>query len=278
MLPLVAEINELEPRMKALSDDELRGKTAEFKAAAGERRRPRRHPVPRPSPSAARPAGASVGMRHFDVQLIGGIVLHRGRIAEMRTGEGKTLVATLPAYLNALDGQGRPRRHRQRLPRPPRRRVDGADLPLPRPHRRRDPARHDRRRAARRDLRLRHHLRHQQRVRLRLPARQHEVPTSRRTVQRPLHFAIVDEVDSILIDEARTPLIISGPSEESTDKYYRSTGSSRAVRENHERESPPATTRSTRRRAPAALTDEGIEKVERAARRRATSTTPRTSS
>ena len=71
-------------------------------------------------------------MRHFDVQLIGGMALHNGKIAEMRTGEGKTLVATLPIYLNALAGTGRPSRHRQRLPRPARRGLDGADLPLPR--------------------------------------------------------------------------------------------------------------------------------------------------
>ncbi len=80
-----------------------------------------------------REAGRRVlNMRHFDVQLIGGAVLHKGKIAEMKTGEGKTLVATLPAYLNALEGQGRARRHRQRLPRPSRFGVDGARLPLPR--------------------------------------------------------------------------------------------------------------------------------------------------
>ena len=122
-----------------------------------------------------REAGRRVlNMRHFDVQLIGGMVLHGGRIAEMKTGEGKTLVATLPAYLNALEGQGRPRRHRQRLPGPARLGVDGPHLPLPRHVGRRHPARPERRRAAGR-LRRGHHLRHEQRVRLRLPARQHEV-------------------------------------------------------------------------------------------------------
>ena len=80
--------------------------------------------------AACREAGRRTkNMRHFDVQIVGGVVLHRGNIAEMVTGEGKTLVATLPAYLNALERQGRPRRHRQRLPRPPRLRVDAADLP-----------------------------------------------------------------------------------------------------------------------------------------------------
>ena len=118
-------------------------------------------------------AKRALGQRHYDVQLIGGVVLHRGGIAEMRTGEGKTLVSTLPAYLNALAGS-RARRHGQRLPRAPRRRVDGRGAPLPRARGGRDPARPRRRRAPRR-LRRRHHLRHEQRARLRLPARQHEV-------------------------------------------------------------------------------------------------------
>ena len=74
-------------------------------------------------------AKRTLRQRHFDVQLIGGMVLHKGGIAEMQTGEGKTLVATLATYLNALDGPGRPRRHRQRLPGPPRRRLDGRRLP-----------------------------------------------------------------------------------------------------------------------------------------------------
>ena len=120
-------------RMKAKSDAELKAMTAEFKQrldngetldddpARGVRGRPRGRRC------------ARLGMRHYDVQLIGGMVLHSGRIAEMRTGEGKTLVATLPTYLNALDRQGRPRRHRQRLPRQARRRVDGSDPRLPRP-------------------------------------------------------------------------------------------------------------------------------------------------
>ena len=114
-------------------------------------------------------------MRHFDVQLIGGLALHQGKIAEMRTGEGKTLVATLPAYLNALAGAGRARGHGQRIPGAARRRLDGPDLQVPRPVRRRDQEPAGLGREARR-LRLRHHLRHQQRVRLRLPARQPGVP------------------------------------------------------------------------------------------------------
>ena len=123
-----------------------------------------------------REAGRRVlNMRHFDVQLIGGMVLHRGKIAEMKTGEGKTLVATLPVLPQRARRQGRPRGHGQRLPGPARRGVDGPHLQVPGPDRRRHRARPGRR-GAQAGLRLRHHLRHQQRVRLRLPARQHEVP------------------------------------------------------------------------------------------------------
>ena len=103
--PLVAQINALEPSIKPLSDDALRGKTAEFKArvANGESL----DDLLPESFAVVREAGRRVlNMRHFDVQLIGGMVLHGGRIAEMKTGEGKTLVATLPAYLNALQGKG----------------------------------------------------------------------------------------------------------------------------------------------------------------------------
>ena len=113
-----------------------------------------------------------IGQRHYDVQIMGGAALHLGNIAEMKTGEGKTLVATLPAYLNALDRRGRPHRDGQRLPRQVPRGVDGPHPPLPRPDDRRDPAADAPRRAPR-GLQLRHHLRHQQRARLRLPARQH---------------------------------------------------------------------------------------------------------
>ena len=103
--PIVAEINAKEPEIQALSDAQLREKTVEFRARLGQRRDARR-PAARAF-AVVREAGRRVlNMRHFDVQLIGGIVLHRGRIAEMKTGEGKTLVATLPAYLNALAGKG----------------------------------------------------------------------------------------------------------------------------------------------------------------------------
>ena len=159
-------------------------------------------------------------MRHFDVQLIGGMVLHHGKIAEMRTGEGKTLVATLPVYLNALAGKGvhvvtvndylaqRDAEWMGRIYR-----FLGLTVGV-------NLSQMDARRQAGR-LRRRHHLRHQQRIRLRLPARQHGVSTPSERVQRGLNYAIVDEVDSILIDEARTPLIISGQAEDHTELYYR---------------------------------------------------------
>ena len=120
--PIVAEINELEPSLQALSDEGLRGKTIEFRARLGERlagaeslepaarKRLEQEALDEILPEAfacVREASRrATGMRHFDVQLIGGMVLHRGMIAEMRTGEGKTLVATLPVYLNALLGKG----------------------------------------------------------------------------------------------------------------------------------------------------------------------------
>src|ERR1044071_3471872 len=118
--PIIHRINELEPSIKKLSDDELRARTVEFKervarevadaADMEERKRPDRAILDEILPEAfaiVREASVrSTGMRHFDVQMIGGIVLHQGKIAEMRTGEGKTLVATLPAYLNALTGRG----------------------------------------------------------------------------------------------------------------------------------------------------------------------------
>jgi preprotein translocase subunit SecA len=216
--PLVAEINNLESAVSRLSDDQLQSKTAEFKqrAANGE-------PLDTLLPDAfavVREAGKRVlEMRHFDVQLIGGQVLHSGKIAEMKTGEGKTLVATLPAYLNALAGQGvhvvtvndyLAKRDaewmgrlynflgmsvgviRHGLDDDERRVAYGSDITY----------------GTNNEFGF-DYLRDNMKFAL-----QHYT-------QRKHHFAIVDEVDSILIDEARTPLIISGPSEESTDKYHR---------------------------------------------------------
>jgi preprotein translocase subunit SecA len=157
-------------------------------------------------------------MRHFDVQLIGGMALHNGKIAEMRTGEGKTLMATLPVYLNALTGKGV---HVVTVNDylAPRRRVDGPALQLPGPDGGRQPAqmpREEKQAAYRADITygtnnefgfdyLRDNMVYEVRDR----------------VQRKLNYAIVDEVDSILIDEARTPLIISGQAEDHTELYMR---------------------------------------------------------
>ena len=159
-------------------------------------------------------------MRHFDVQLIGGIVLHRGKIAEMKTGEGKTLVATLPVYLNALAGKGVHVVTVNDYLATPRLGVDGPHLQVPRPDRRRhrprpgrpgtqgQPTAADITYGTNNEFGF-DYLRDNMKFRI------------ADCVQRAHNFAIVDEVDSILIDEARTPLIISGPSEESTDKYYK---------------------------------------------------------
>src|SRR5512134_3813308 len=215
--PFVAVINAKEPDIQALTDDQLRAKTAEFRerlagGATIDKLMPEAFAV-------VREAGRrTLSMRHFDVQLIGGSVLHAGRIAEMKTGEGKTLVATLPAYLNALEGKGV--------------HVVTVNDYL-----------------ARRDSEWMGRL--YRFLGMTVGVIQHDMTDQERQVaygaditygtnnefgfdylrdnmkfdltqfvQRGHHFAIVDEVDSILIDEARTPLIISGPAEESTDLYY----------------------------------------------------------
>ena len=168
----------------------------------------------------------TLGMRHFDVQLIGGMVLHDGKIAEMKTGEGKTLVATLPVFLNALIGPRRARGHGQRLPGQARRRVDGPDLQVPGLtvgciQNQMDDA--ERKRAYQSDITYGtnnefgfDYLRDNMKFEL------------EDMVQRGHIYAIVDEVDSILVDEARTPLIISGPSEVSVGSTTTSTASSRS--------------------------------------------------
>jgi preprotein translocase subunit SecA len=216
--PLIASINDLEPSIGKLSDAELAAKTAEFKQKLGQGAS--LDDVMMEAFAVVRETGRRVvNMRHFDSQLIGGIVLHRGRIAEMKTGEGKTLVATLPVYLNALSGDGvhvvtvndyLARRDSEWMGRiytflglSVGLIVHGLD--------------DDERRAAyAADITYGtnneygfDYLRDNMKFRL------------EDCVQRGHSYAIVDEVDSILIDEARTPLIISGPSEESTDKYYR---------------------------------------------------------
>jgi preprotein translocase subunit SecA len=218
MRPVVEAINALEPQMQALSDAELAAKTIEFKQRIANGATLDDLLVE--AFAVCREAGRRVlNMRHFDVQLIGGMVLHHGKIAEMKTGEGKTLVATLPCYLNALGGAGvhvvtvndylakrdsewMGRLHRflglnvgvivHDLDDEERKAAYGADITY----------------GTNNEFGF-DYLRDNMKFRL------------EDCVQRGHNYAIVDEVDSILIDEARTPLIISGPSEESTDKYYR---------------------------------------------------------
>lgn len=215
--PIVDQINAFESSIRALSDEELKAKTPEFKERfkKGEtldQLLPEAFAVCREASSRA------LGMRHYDVQMIGGYVLHRGSIAEMRTGEGKTLVATLPVYLNALTGKGvhvvtvndyLARRDAEWMGKlygwlglttgiivhgltdAERKASYACDITY----------------ATNNELGF-DYLRDNMKFEI------------EDYVQRPHHFAIVDECDSILIDEARTPLIISGPAEASTDKYY----------------------------------------------------------
>ncbi|HZC01366.1 MAG TPA: DEAD/DEAH box helicase, partial [Gammaproteobacteria bacterium] len=216
--PLVERINQLEGEVSGLSDAELRAKTGAFRQRSEQGATPDEL-LPEAFAVVREASKRVLQMRHFDVQLIGGIVLHEGKIAEMATGEGKTLVATLPAYLNALTGRGV--------------HVVTVNDYL-----------------ARRDTEWMGPLYRQ--LGLTVGTIQHDMDDSARKqayqadivygtnnefgfdylrdhmkfslddcVQRELHYAIVDEVDSILIDEARTPLIISGPAEQSTDLYYR---------------------------------------------------------
>ncbi len=217
MWPIVHHINDLEPKLTALSDSSLQEKTFEFKRRLAEGETlddilPEAFAVVREA------SRRVLGMRHFDVQLLGGIVLHRGDIAEMRTGEGKTLVATLPVYLNALTGKGvhvvtvndylatRDSEEMGQIYK-----FLGLSVGL-----------------------IVHDLTYEQRRRAYNSditygtnnefgfdyLRDNMVISKDQMVQRPLNYCIVDEVDSILIDEARTPLIISGPGEKSTDLYY----------------------------------------------------------
>src|SRR5881628_1661911 len=215
--PLVAKINDLEPRLSSLTDEQLKAQTAEFKQRF-ENGESLEDLLPDVFAVVRETGKRTLNMRHFDVQLIGGVVLHQGRISEMKTGEGKTLVATLPAYLNALEGKGV--------------HVVTVNDYL-----------------ARRDSEWMGRL--YRFVGMTVGVIQHDLVDAERQVayaaditygtnnefgfdylrdnmkfelahyvQRGHHFAIVDEVDSILIDEARTPLIISGPAEESTELYY----------------------------------------------------------
>ncbi|MFA5093692.1 MAG: preprotein translocase subunit SecA [Candidatus Omnitrophota bacterium] len=235
--PRVEAINAFEPNLSALSDTQLRAKTDEFrerirrdlngrdlKALTRDERRKVESGVledilPEAFAVVREASKRTTGMRHFDVQMIGGMVLHEGKIAEMTTGEGKTLVATLPAYLNALTGLGV---HivtvndylakRDRYWMGPVFEFLGLSVGMIQ-HDMRDK---DRQAAYNSDVTYGtnnefgfDYLRDNMKYRI------------EDMVQRNLHYAVVDEVDSILVDEARTPLIISGPAEESTEKYYK---------------------------------------------------------
>jgi preprotein translocase subunit SecA len=215
---IVNEINGLEPAMKALADSELKGKTHLFKMrlADGETL----DDILPEAFAVGREASRRVtGMRHFDVQLMGGIVLHEGNIAEMKTGEGKTLAAVLPAYLNALTGKGvhivtvndyLAKRDREWMG-PIYEFLDlstGVIL-------------HDMDYTARKNAYAADVIYGTNNEFGFDYLRDNMAIYPENLVQRNLYFSIVDEVDSILIDEARTPLIISGVAEDSTDLYYR---------------------------------------------------------
>jgi preprotein translocase subunit SecA len=251
--PLVHRINELEPSVQKLSDPDLQRKTVEFSERIS-RGETLESLLPEAFAVVREASRRTLRMRHFDVQLIGGIVLHEGKIAEMRTGEGKTLVATLPAYLNALKGEDV--------------HVVTVNDYL-----------------AKRDSEwmgavykflglsvgcILHHLTDAERK----VAYNSDITYGTNNeygfdylrdnmkfslddyVQRRLHYAIVDEVDSILIDEARTPLIISGPSEESTGMYY-------TIDKVIPRLKKDTDYTIDEKARSAVLTEEGVEKVEK---------------
>jgi preprotein translocase subunit SecA len=213
---IVNQINALEPQIQALSDDELKAQTDKFRRQLDDGAN-----IDDILPEAfatVREASVRVlGMRHFDVQLIGGVVLHRGEIAEMRTGEGKTLVATLACYLNAIEGKGvhvvtvndylaaRDAEWMGQLYSWLGLTV-GVVVPNMDEYSKRDAYNADITYGTNNEYGfdyLRDNMKHER----------------SQMVQRPFNFAIVDEVDSILIDEARTPLIISGPTEDKSDLY-----------------------------------------------------------
>ncbi len=217
--PIVRQVNEFEPSIEALTDEQLRNKTIEFRKRLDEEEANLDDLLPEAFAVVREASLRALKMRHFDVQLIGGLVLHQGKIAEMKTGEGKTLAATLPVYLNALDRKGvhvvtvndyLAQRDAEWM---------GAvyrflgltvgtivhDLD---DEQRRDAYNCDVTYGTNNEFGF-DYLRDNMKFSL------------NDYVQRDLNYAIVDEVDSILVDEARTPLIISGPTHENTDKYYK---------------------------------------------------------
>jgi preprotein translocase subunit SecA len=275
--PLIDRINEFEPQIQKLSDEQLRERTVIFKAQIADAVKDARDKddrkyreqealaeiLPEAFAIVREASVRTTGMRHFDVQLIGGLVLHQGKIAEMRTGEGKTLVATLPAYLNALTGRGvhvitvndylasRDAEWMGQIYR-----FLGLEVGCIQ----NDMDDFERQTAYAADITYGtnnefgfDYLRDNMKF---------DLATC---VQRGHYFAIVDEVDSILIDEARTPLIISGPSEESTEKYYQANAIIPQLVRGEELEEGKKTGDYVvdEKNHSAVLTEEGVEKAER---------------
>ncbi len=227
--PLVYEVTRLEPAMRKLSDEQLRGKTAEFRekisgmlSSGYDEEQALNALLPEAFAAVREASSRAIGLRPFDVQVIGGIVLHQGKIAEMKTGEGKTLVGTMPVYLNALLGKGvhvvtvndyLAKRDAEWMGKVYR--FMGLTVGCIQ----QEMDNEERQKQYNCDVTYGQnnefgfdYLRDNMKYRM------------EDMVQRPHYFALVDEVDSILIDEARTPLIISGPSEERVDKYYTANG------------------------------------------------------
>ncbi|HEU5237797.1 MAG TPA: preprotein translocase subunit SecA [Pyrinomonadaceae bacterium] len=275
--PLIAQINEFEPSIKKLTDEQLREKTAQFKAHIADAVKDARDKddrkyreqqalkeiLPEAFALVREASVRTTAMRHFDVQLIGGLVLHQGKISEMRTGEGKTLVATLPAYLNALTGRGvhvvtvndylasRDAEWMGQIYR-----FLGLEVGCIQ----NDMDDFERQTAYNADITYGtnnefgfDYLRDNMKF---------DLATC---VQRGHYYAVVDEVDSILIDEARTPLIISGPSEESTEKYYQANSIIPQLVRGEELEENKKTGDYVvdEKNHSAVLTEDGVEKAER---------------
>jgi len=275
--PLVAEINDFEPAIQKLTDEQLREKTTEYKARIADAVKDARDKddrkyreqqilneiLPEAFAVVREASVRTTGMRHFDVQMIGGLVLHQGKIAEMRTGEGKTLVATLPAYLNALTGRGvhvitvndylasRDAEWMGQI-----HRFLGLTVGCIQ----NDMDDFERQNAYNADITYGtnnefgfDYLRDNMKF---------DLATC---VQHGHYHAIVDEVDSILIDEARTPLIISGPSEESTDKYYQANAIIPQLVRGEELEENKKTGDYVvdEKNHSAVLTEDGVDKAER---------------
>ena len=250
--PVAEQVNSLEPSIQALSDAELKAQTQRFKERM-ENGEPLEEILPEAFATVREASVRALQMRHFDCQIIGGVVLHQGKITEMKTGEGKTLVATLPAYLNALSGKGvhiitvndyLARRDTEWMGQIYKflglsvgTIIHGTD---------------DKERLAA----YRADITYGTNNEFGFDYLRDNMKFERESLVQPLHhFAIVDEVDSILIDEARTPLIISGPAEKSTHLYYQVNDIiPRLVRDEHFTIDEKART--------AVLSDEGVAKAE----------------